>query len=118
MPGLEPLVAGAPVLIAGARVTGRAILGALTRFGAVATLCDDDPAMLSPYAENGVPTVDPATAIEQIAEYALVVTSPGFQPSAPVLAAAAWACRSGVTSSWPGASTPRGVMGRRAAGWL
>ncbi|BBY20041.1 UDP-N-acetylmuramoyl-L-alanine--D-glutamate ligase [Mycobacterium stomatepiae] len=89
MPGLEPLVAGAPVLIAGARVTGRAILGALTRFGAVATLCDDDPAMLSPYAENGVPTVDPATAIEQIAEYALVVTSPGFQPSAPVLAAAA-----------------------------
>src|ERR1700734_1559828 len=89
MPGLEPLVAGAPVLIAGARVTGRAILGALTRFGAVATLCDDDPAMLGPYAERGGTTVDPATAIHQIAGYALVVTSPGFQPSAPVLAAAA-----------------------------
>jgi UDP-N-acetylmuramoylalanine--D-glutamate ligase len=89
MSGLEPLAAGAPVLIAGARVTGRAILGALTRFGAPATLCDDDPAMLRPYAESGVTTVDPATAIHQIAGYALVVTSPGFQPSAPVLAAAA-----------------------------
>jgi UDP-N-acetylmuramoylalanine--D-glutamate ligase len=89
MPGLEPLVAGAPVLIAGARVTGRAILGALIRFGAAATLCDDDPAMLRPYADSGVATVDPAGAIQQIAGYALVVTSPGFQPSAPVLAAAA-----------------------------
>ncbi|MCV7412870.1 UDP-N-acetylmuramoylalanine--D-glutamate ligase [Mycobacterium florentinum] len=89
MSGLEPLVAGAPVLIAGARVTGRAILGALSRFGAVATLCDDDPAMLGPYAESGVPTVDPATAVARIGEYALVVTSPGFQPTAPVLAAAA-----------------------------
>ena len=89
MPGLEPLAAGAPVLIAGARVTGRAILGALTRFGAAATLCDDDPAMLRPYAESGVATVDPATAIHQISGYALVVTSPGFQPTAPVLAAAA-----------------------------
>lgn len=92
MPGLEPLAplaAGAPVLIAGARVTGRAILGALQRFGAAATLCDDDPDMLRPYAERGVATVDPATAIRRIADYALVVTSPGFQPSAPVLAAAA-----------------------------
>ena len=89
MAGLEPLTPGAPVLVAGARVTGRAILGALQRFGATATLCDDDPAMLGPYAENGVATVDPATAAAHIAEYALVVTSPGFRPSAPVLAAAA-----------------------------
>src|ERR1700761_5631209 len=87
MSGLEPLAPGAPVLVAGARVTGRAILAALTRFGAEATLCDDDPAMLAPYAERGVATADPATAIQHIAEYALVVTSPGFQPSSPVLAA-------------------------------
>jgi UDP-N-acetylmuramoylalanine--D-glutamate ligase len=87
--GLQPLTPGAPVLVAGARVTGRAILAALNRFGAAATVCDDDPAMLRPYAESGVPTVEPATAIAQIAEYALVVTSPGFQRSAPVLAAAA-----------------------------
>jgi UDP-N-acetylmuramoylalanine--D-glutamate ligase len=87
--GLQPLTLGAPVLVAGARVTGRAILGALNRFGAAVTLCDDDPAMLRPYAESGVLTVEPATAVAQIAEYALVVTSPGFRPWAPVLAAAA-----------------------------
>ena len=86
---LDPLAPGAPVLIAGARVTGRAVLAALTRFGAATALCDDDPAMLAPHAEKGVATVDPATAIEQIAQYALVVTSPGFQPTTPVLAAAA-----------------------------
>lgn len=86
---MDPLAPGAPVLIAGARVTGRAVLAALTRFGATPTLCDDDPAMLAPHAENGVATVDPSAAVARIAEFALVVTSPGFQPSTPVLAAAA-----------------------------
>jgi UDP-N-acetylmuramoylalanine--D-glutamate ligase len=90
---LDPLVPGAPVLIAGGRVTGRAILAALTRFGAIPTVCDDDPAMLRPYAESGVATVDPAVAEQRIRDakkgYALVVTSPGFQPTTPVLAAAA-----------------------------
>ncbi|MFV0496005.1 UDP-N-acetylmuramoyl-L-alanine--D-glutamate ligase [Mycobacterium sp.] len=86
---LEPLVSGRPVLIAGARVTGRAVLAALTHVGAEPTLCDDDPGMLAPYAENGVATVDPSAAIDRIASYALVVTSPGFQPATPVLAAAA-----------------------------
>ncbi|WP_253875942.1 Mur ligase family protein, partial [Mycobacterium asiaticum] len=86
---LNPLASGAPVLIAGARVTGRAVLAALTRFGAVPTLCDEDPAMLAPHADNGVATLDPAAAADRIAEFALVVTSPGFQPTTPVLAAAA-----------------------------
>ncbi|WP_245830466.1 UDP-N-acetylmuramoyl-L-alanine--D-glutamate ligase [Mycobacterium numidiamassiliense] len=86
---MEPLAPGAPVLVAGARVTGRSILFALKRFGAAVTLFDDDPAMLRPYAESGVTTVDATAAIAGIAEYALVVTSPGFQPSTPVLAAAA-----------------------------
>jgi UDP-N-acetylmuramoylalanine--D-glutamate ligase len=86
---LDPLVGGAPVLIAGGRVTGRAILAALTRFGATPTVCDDDPAMLRPYADEGVATVDPGVAERHISDYALVVTSPGFQPTAPVLAAAA-----------------------------
>ena len=74
-------------------MTGRAILAALTRFGAAPTLCDDDPAMLRPYAESGVAIVDPSVAVQRLAEpekrWALVVTSPGFQPSTPVLAAAA-----------------------------
>jgi UDP-N-acetylmuramoylalanine--D-glutamate ligase len=90
---LDPLEPGAPVLIAGGRVTGRAILAALTRFGATPTVCDDDPAMLRPYADSGVATVDPVVAERQISDakkgYALVVTSPGFQPTTPVLAAAA-----------------------------
>ncbi|VAZ96761.1 UDP-N-acetylmuramoylalanine--D-glutamate ligase [Mycobacterium pseudokansasii] len=86
---LAPLAPGAPVLIAGGRVTGRAVLAALTRFGAAPTVCDDDPAMLQPYSDGGVATVEPSVAASQIAEYALVVTSPGFQPTTPVLAAAA-----------------------------
>jgi UDP-N-acetylmuramoylalanine--D-glutamate ligase len=88
---LDALVPGAPVLVAGARVTGRAVLAALTRFGAVPTLCDDDPDMLRPYAQRGVATVDPPAAVRQLAEnrYALVVTSPGFHPTTPVLSAAA-----------------------------
>ncbi len=91
--GLEPLVPGASVLVAGGRVTGKAIVAALTRFGATPTVCDDDPVMLRPYAEAGVATVAPSDAVQRIAgpqrSFALVVTSPGFQPSTPVLAAAA-----------------------------
>ena len=88
VPGFEPLVPGAPVLVAGGGVTGHAVLAALTRFGAAATLCDDDPATLRGYAESGVATVTTSTATEQISGYALVVASPGFAPTTPVLAAA------------------------------
>ncbi len=85
---LDPLVPGAPVLVAGGGVTGRAVLAALTRYGAAATLCDDDPATLRKYAESGVATVSMSTATQQISDFALVVTSPGFSPTTPVLAAA------------------------------
>ena len=88
---LAPLAPGAPVLVAGGGVTGRAVLAALTRFRAAATLCDDDPATLRQYAEDGVATVTASTAARQISEYALVVTSPGFSPATPLLAAAATA---------------------------
>jgi UDP-N-acetylmuramoylalanine--D-glutamate ligase len=89
LPGIEPLTPGARVLVTGAGVTGRSVIGALTRLDAVATLCDDDPAALQRLADTGVATVDSATAARRITDYALVVTSPGFQPSAPVPAAAA-----------------------------
>ena len=46
MSELGPLVPGVPVLVAGGGVTGKAVLAALRRFGAAATLCDDDPATL------------------------------------------------------------------------
>ena len=82
------MVTGAPVLVAGGGVTGRAVLAALTRYGAAPTLCDDDPVTLRKYAEGGVATVSMSTATQHISDYALVVTSPGFSPDAPVLAAA------------------------------
>ncbi|WP_156673210.1 UDP-N-acetylmuramoyl-L-alanine--D-glutamate ligase [Mycobacterium sp. E3251] len=89
MPGLEPLAPGAPVLVAGGGVTGKAVLAALARFGAAPTLCDDDPATLRRYAETGVATATTSVATQRVAEYALVVTSPGFRPDTPLLVAAA-----------------------------
>jgi UDP-N-acetylmuramoylalanine--D-glutamate ligase len=89
MTGLEPLAPGAPVLVAGGGVTGKAVLAALTRFGAAPTLCDDDPATLRRYADTGVATATTAAATDRIAGFALVVTSPGFAPHTPLLAAAA-----------------------------
>jgi UDP-N-acetylmuramoylalanine--D-glutamate ligase len=90
-PALEALSAGARVLVAGGGVTGRAVLAALSRLGATATLCDDDPTTRRHFAETGTATEDSATAAQHIVDYALVVTSPGFPPTAPVPAAAAGA---------------------------
>ncbi len=81
-------LSGAAVLVAGARVTGRAILAALTPLGVRATITDDSPSALQSFAQSGVAVIDPANAVETIADYDLVVTSPGFPPTAPVLAAA------------------------------
>lgn len=87
MSGLAPLSAGAPVLVTGAGVTGRAVLNALAPLGVDPTLCDDNAAALAAYP--AVRTLSPAEAAAQISGYALVVTSPGFAPDTPVLAAAA-----------------------------
>jgi UDP-N-acetylmuramoylalanine--D-glutamate ligase len=87
-PALEPLSAGAPVLVAGGGVTGRAVLTALAELGAAATLCDDDPATRRQFADAGATTVDSATAVGQVTDYALVIVSPGFAPTAPLPAAA------------------------------
>jgi UDP-N-acetylmuramoylalanine--D-glutamate ligase len=88
---LVPLVPGASVLVAGGGVTGKAVLAALTRFGAAPTLCDDDPATLRRYADGAVVTVTTAAAARRISDYSLVVTSPGFSPATPLLAAASTA---------------------------
>ncbi|MEO8813707.1 MAG: UDP-N-acetylmuramoyl-L-alanine--D-glutamate ligase [Mycobacterium sp.] len=80
---------GARVLVAGAGVTGRAVLTALQPLGVHLSLCDDDAAALSPHADLGVTTLSPAAA--DVTQYDLVVTSPGFAPGTPVLAAAAGA---------------------------
>lgn len=52
-------------------------------------MTDDSPAALEAFAQQGVEVLDPAAAVDQIDDFALVVTSPGFPPTAPVLAAAA-----------------------------
>lgn len=88
---LSLLTPGAPVLVTGAGVTGRAVLAALAPLDVAATLCDDNAEALRTLAEQGTAVIDPAEAIASIADYALVVTSPGFPPTAPVLAAAAGA---------------------------
>ncbi|HZN82132.1 MAG TPA: UDP-N-acetylmuramoyl-L-alanine--D-glutamate ligase, partial [Mycobacterium sp.] len=75
-------LSGAKVLVAGARVTGRAILAALTPLGARATLTDDSPAALTEFAQHGVAVLDAANAADRITDYDLVVTSPGLPPTA------------------------------------
>jgi UDP-N-acetylmuramoylalanine--D-glutamate ligase len=86
--GLALLVEGARVLVVGARVTGRAILSALTPLGVLADLTDDNPSALEPFAYNGVRVIDADSAAQRVAEYALVVISPGLPPSAPIPVAA------------------------------
>ena len=90
-PSIGPLSPGAPVLVAGGGVTGKAALAALSRFGAVPTLCDDDPETLRRFTETGTATTTPATAAHHISEYALVIDSPGFSPATPLMVAAATA---------------------------
>ncbi|QYL15047.1 UDP-N-acetylmuramoyl-L-alanine--D-glutamate ligase [Mycolicibacterium pallens] len=89
MPGLEALTSGAQVLVAGARVTGRAVVSALASFDVHIWVCDDNEESLKALADNGIDAITPADAVLSISDFALVVTSPGFPPTAPLLAAAA-----------------------------
>ena len=84
---LSPLAPGARVLVAGARVTGRAIVAALASWDVHLSVCDDDPEAAR--ALGGAAGLTPDEAITRAGEFDLVVTSPGFPPTNPVLAAAA-----------------------------
>ena len=72
------LSAGAPVLVAGGGVTGRAVLAALGALGATATLCDDDAATRRQFADAGTPTVDSATAVDAHRRLRAGGGQPGF----------------------------------------
>ncbi|BBY15413.1 UDP-N-acetylmuramoyl-L-alanine--D-glutamate ligase [Mycolicibacterium litorale] len=85
---VEPLTPGARILITGAGLTGRSVSAALEPTGARLTICDDDPLALQRLV-TPASVVTTAEAVAGIADYALVVTSPGFAPTTPVLAAAA-----------------------------
>jgi UDP-N-acetylmuramoylalanine--D-glutamate ligase len=85
---LSDLKPGTPVLVAGGGVTGRSVVAALAPLGVTATLCDDDPTTRQQFADAGTATTSSSIAAQRITDYALVVTSPGFPPTAPVPAAA------------------------------
>ena len=87
---LAPLAAGARVLVAGARVTGRAIVAALAPWEVGVWVCDDDLEAARALAVRARGDhLDEAEATALAGDFDLVVTSPGFPPTAPVLAAAA-----------------------------
>ncbi|MEU6646808.1 UDP-N-acetylmuramoyl-L-alanine--D-glutamate ligase [Saccharomonospora sp. NPDC046836] len=80
-------VAGMRVLVAGAGVTGRSVAGALAELGAEVMVTDADAGRLAALDGLGVGLVPGlATPPEGTA---LVVTSPGWRPGAPLLTAAA-----------------------------
>lgn len=88
MTELAPLVRGARVLVTGAGLTGRSVSAVLEPTGVRLTICDDDPLALQRLITPAT-VVTTAEAEAHIGDYALVVTSPGFSPETPVLAAAA-----------------------------
>ncbi|GAB2863167.1 UDP-N-acetylmuramoyl-L-alanine--D-glutamate ligase [Lentzea nigeriaca] len=82
-------LAGTKVLVAGAGVTGRSAAEALLAAGAEVVVTDSSPERLMALESllEGVALVPGLT--EPPAGTSLVVTSPGWQPSSPLLAAAA-----------------------------
>lgn len=82
-------LAGSKVLVAGAGVTGRSAAEALLAAGAEVVVTDSSPERLAALETllEGVELVP--GLIEPPAGTSLVVTSPGWQPSSPLLAAAA-----------------------------
>ena len=88
MSDLSLLVPGARILVTGAGITGRSVSAVLEPTGVRLTICDDDPLALQRLI-TPAKVVTAAEAQTHIGDYDLVVTSPGFAPTAPVLAAAA-----------------------------
>jgi UDP-N-acetylmuramoylalanine--D-glutamate ligase len=91
MADLSALAPGARVLVTGARVTGRAIVAALANLGLRLSVCDDNLSAARELRDTAgdIEALSPAEAVARAGEFDLVVTSPGFPPTAPVLAAAA-----------------------------
>ena len=84
-------LAGARVLVAGARTTGASAARVLAELGAEVTVTDSSPTQLQALA--GIPGVDGAGRrlaglVAPPPGTDLVVTSPGFRPDAPLMVAA------------------------------
>ncbi|AMY25573.1 UDP-N-acetylmuramoyl-L-alanine--D-glutamate ligase [Rhodococcoides fascians] len=83
---------GSSVLVTGARISGLAVVRPLLDLGALVTVTDSNRAALDEASALGAAVVvqdDLLADPDAIAAFALVVTSPGFRPDSPVLAAAA-----------------------------
>lgn len=81
------MFAGRHVLVAGAGVTGRSAVPALLELGARVTVTDGDAGRLAEL--DGLGAGLAAGLTEPPADVDLVVTSPGWRPTAPLLVAAA-----------------------------
>lgn len=79
-------LAGARVLVAGARVTGASAARVLGELGATVIVTDSSPAQLAALAGCGVRLAVGLSAPPPGTD--LVVTSPGFRPDSPLLVAA------------------------------
>ena len=88
-PAVAPLAPGTRVLVTGAGITGRSVSAALEPTGVRLTHLATTTRSALQRLITPATVVTTADAVAQIADYALVVTSPGFPPTAPVLAAAA-----------------------------
>ncbi|MGZ6793217.1 MAG: UDP-N-acetylmuramoyl-L-alanine--D-glutamate ligase [Mycobacteriales bacterium] len=75
---------GRPVAVAGAGVSGTAAARVLRDLGAVVTVLDSSPEALEPLAQEGF-----AVGTDLPQDASLVVTSPGWRPTTPVLVEAA-----------------------------
>lgn len=80
-------LAGVAVCVAGAGVTGRSVATALSGLGARVTVTDASPERLAALGDLDVRLV--AGLEEPPEDTRLVVTSPGWRPTAPLLSAAA-----------------------------
>jgi UDP-N-acetylmuramoylalanine--D-glutamate ligase len=78
---------GQRVLVAGAGVTGPSVVRALLRDGAQVTVTDGNAERLAKLADSGAELI--AGLTEPPAGTDLVVTAPGWKPTAPLLVAAA-----------------------------
>ncbi|MFZ2526510.1 MAG: UDP-N-acetylmuramoyl-L-alanine--D-glutamate ligase, partial [Rhodococcus sp. (in: high G+C Gram-positive bacteria)] len=85
-------IRGTRVLVAGAGISGRAVVTPLTDLGASVTVTDRNADALGRCRELGADTVDLDALVAEadadptaLRRFALVVTSPGFAPDSPLL---------------------------------
>ncbi|MEZ2120936.1 UDP-N-acetylmuramoyl-L-alanine--D-glutamate ligase [Corynebacterium sp. CCM 9203] len=74
------------ILVAGAGVSGTGCARMLCELGARVVVADDnETARLRVSEATGCETTDVVTALSQIGEYSMVITSPGWRPDTPLL---------------------------------